>query len=140
MDGYRFSTEIVARFNETDAQGVIHHGVHLLWFEVARIAYLSRLEGGYRGLVESGVDVTTVDANVEYLGPITFDDRIAIWTRCVDVRGARLRFEYALERVSDPPGLVARGSTGHACVDAATLRPTRVPTGLAAHLERLETP
>ncbi|MFQ5426993.1 MAG: acyl-CoA thioesterase [Gaiellales bacterium] len=139
MDGYRFSTEVVARFNETDAQGIVHHGVHLLWFEVARIAYLSRLEGGYRGLVEGGVDVTTIDAHVKYGAPVRFDDRLAIWTRCVDVRGARLRFEYVIERVSDPVGIVAEGWTGHACVDAATMRPTRVPADLADRFERLET-
>ena len=52
-----------------------------------------------------------------------FDDRLAIHARCGDIRGARFRFEYALERDGE---LVADGWTRHAVVDAKTLRPTRV--------------
>ena len=38
------------RFAETDAQGVAHNSVYLVWFEVARIDYLARFRGGYPGL------------------------------------------------------------------------------------------
>ena len=48
MDGYRFSTEITVRFAETDAQGIAHNASHLVWYEVARIAYLARFRDGYR--------------------------------------------------------------------------------------------
>ena len=57
-----------------------------------------------------------------------FDDRLRIWTRCVDIRGARFRYEYVVE----PGGeLVADGHTAHATVDAATRLPTRVPAWFA---------
>ena len=66
MDGFQFSTELTARFNETDAQGIIHHGVHVIWFEIARIAYLEQVPGGYSsdsGIVyESGRDAPTPEA------------------------------------------------------------------------------
>ena len=38
------------RFSETDAQGVAHHAVYLVWFELARIDYLARFGGGYPDL------------------------------------------------------------------------------------------
>ena len=75
VEGFRFAADLRPRFNETDAQGVVHHGVHVIWFEMARIAYLARIEGGYRGLRETGVDVTTVEVNVRYRAPALFDDR-----------------------------------------------------------------
>ncbi|MGH3031227.1 MAG: acyl-CoA thioesterase [Gaiellaceae bacterium] len=50
------------RFSETDAQGVVHNAVYLVWFEIARIAYLEQFRGGYKGLVEQGIDATTMDA------------------------------------------------------------------------------
>ena len=66
-----------------------------------------------------------------------FADLVAVHLRCVDVRGARFRFEYALERRAD--GLVvADGWTNHACVDARTLRPTRLPAWLADEIARTE--
>src|SRR5205807_6095412 len=42
VDGFNFSTEIRVRFAETDAQGVAHNAEYLVWYEVARIAYLDR--------------------------------------------------------------------------------------------------
>jgi acyl-CoA thioesterase FadM len=43
------------------------------------------------------------------------------------VRGARFRYEYAIERDGE---LLADGWTAHATVDSATMRPTRVPSWL----------
>lgn len=139
MDDFRFSTDLRVRFSETDAQGVVHNAAYLVWLEIARIDYLARLPGGYKGLVEDhGVDVTTLESYVRYRAATRFDDKLRVFARAVDVRGARFRFEYVLERLSDPPGSVAEGWTAHACVDAATLRPVRVPPWLAEALARLE--
>ena len=115
------------RFSETDAQAVAHHAAYLVWFEIARIDYLARFQGGYPALLEAGVDATTVEANVRYRVPARFPDRLEIGARCLDVRGARFRFEYAVQR---DDVLVADGWTSHACVDSTTLRPTRVPAFL----------
>lgn len=128
MDGFRFTTEVTVRFSETDAQAVAHHAVYLVWFEIARIEYLARFRGGYPALLEAGVDATTVEASVRYRVPARFSDRLEIGARCLEVRGARFRFEYAVERDGT---LLADGWTAHACVDAKTLRPTRVPAFLA---------
>jgi acyl-CoA thioester hydrolase len=139
MDGFRFSTDLRVRFSETDAQGIVHNSAYLVWLEIARIAYLDRFPGGYKGLVAThGVDVTTVEAYLRYRTPARFDDRLRIWARTADVRGARLRFEYALERTSDPPGTIAEGWTAHACIDAATMRPVRMPAKLAEALAGFE--
>lgn len=138
VDGYRFSTDLRVRFSETDAQGVAHNSAYLVWLEIARIDYLARFPGGYRGLVEQhGIDVTTVESYVRYRAGCRFDDRLKIWARTTDVRGARFRFEYAIERVVDPTGLVAEGWTAHACVDASTLKPTRIPRWLSESLASL---
>jgi acyl-CoA thioester hydrolase len=128
VDGFRFSTELVVRFAETDAQGVAHNAAYLVWLEVARIAYLARFGGGYRSLQAEGYEALTTETHVRYLKPVAFDDRITIHARCVDVRGARFRYEYVLERDGE---VVADGWTKHAVVDRATLRPARLPAWLA---------
>jgi acyl-CoA thioester hydrolase len=138
MEGFRFSTDLTVRFSETDAQAVVHNAVYLVWFEIARIAYLGQFPGGYKGLVENGVDATTSEASVRYLGGTRFGDELRIHVRATDVRGARFRFEYVIERTSDPHGIVADGWTKHACVNAETLRPTRVPSWLAEAISGVE--
>ena len=139
MEGFRFSTDVRARFSETDAQGVVHNAVYLDWFEIARIAYLARFRRGYRGLRDDdGVDATTVESHVRYREPAVFDDIVRVHVRCGDLRGARFRFDYVLERINEPGGRVADGWTTHATVDSRTLRPTRMPPWLAAAIRDAE--
>ncbi len=130
-----FWTEIKVRFSETDAQGVAHHAAYLDWLEIARIDYLARFEGGYPGLRAQGVDATTLEAYVKYRAPARFDDRLRISARCGDVRGARFRFDYVLERDGER---IAEGWTTHACVNSETLRPTRIPEWLVEAISAAE--
>jgi acyl-CoA thioester hydrolase len=132
---FRFATEVKVRFAETDAQGVAHNSVYLVWFEVARIDYLARFRGGYPGLRADGVEALTIESHVRYLAPAAFDERLTIRTRCGELRGARFRFDYAVER--DGEG-IADGWTRHACVDAVSYRPTRVPGWLADEIASAE--
>jgi acyl-CoA thioester hydrolase len=130
-----FALEVTVRFAETDAQGIAHHAAYLVWFETARIEYLRRFDDGYAGLRRQGVEATTAQVHVRYLRPAEFDDHLVVHTRCSELRGARFRFEYVVERDGET---VADGWTSHACVDAKTLRPTRVPAWLAAAIEEAE--
>lgn len=128
MDGYRFSTDVVVRFAETDAQGIAHHASFVIWLEVARVAYLAEHAGGYLSIRAQGIEALTTEVHVRYHRAARFDDALRVWARCVDLRGARFRYEYAIERAGE---LVADGFTAHAIVDATTHRPTRVPAWFA---------
>jgi acyl-CoA thioester hydrolase len=119
--------EVRVRFAETDAQGVAHNSNYLVWFEVARVAFLERYAGGYQRLRDLGIESFVLEAHVRFLQPARFDDRLLVHARCHAVRGARFRFDYVVERDGT---VVADGWTAHATVDAATLRPTRLPAWL----------
>jgi acyl-CoA thioester hydrolase len=135
VEGFNFSTEVRVRFAETDAQGVAHNAEYLVWYEVARIAYLARFGGGYRGIQAEGYEALTIEAHARYLAPVRFDDLVLVHARCGDIRGARFRFDYVLECEGKK---VADGWTGHAVVDAATLRPARFPAWLREAIGRAE--
>jgi len=135
MEGFRFSTDVVVRFAETDAQGIAHHASFVVWLEVARIAWLAEHAGGYRSIQAQGIEALTTAVEVRYHRAARFDDRLTIWARCVDLRGARFRYEYAVERDGE---LVAEGSTSHATVDAATHRPIRLPQSFLDAAARAE--
>ena len=133
---YPFTTEVSVRFAETDAQGIVHNSVYLVWFELARVEYLARFAGGYQALREQGIEALVLEAHVRYLEPARFADTVRIHARCGDVRGARFRYEYLVERDGER---IADGTTRHATVDARTLRPTRVPEWLVAAIATAET-
>jgi len=135
VHGFRFSTPIRVRFAETDAQGIAHNANYPVWFEVARVAYLEEHAGGYQRLRDLGLEAVVLETHVRYLQPTRFDDGLVVHARCGDVRGARFRYEYAIVRGEE---LLADGHTEHACVDALTFRPTRVPAWLAEAISAAE--
>jgi acyl-CoA thioester hydrolase len=135
MSDFRFSTEVTVRFAETDAQGVAHNSNYLIWFEVARIAYLAEYAGGYPALREQGLESFVLESHVRYRLPAHFDDRLHIHARIGELRGARFRFDYEVRRNGES---IADGWTSHACVDAGTLRPVRIPASLAEAIARAE--
>jgi acyl-CoA thioester hydrolase len=135
MDGFGFSTPLRVRFAETDAQGVAHNSSYFVWFEVARVEYLREFAGGYQSLRDQGIEAFVLETHVRYLQPARFDDALLVHARCHDVRGARFRFEYAIERGGEA---IADGWTAHACVDSRTFRPTRIPARLASAIASAE--
>jgi acyl-CoA thioester hydrolase len=124
---FGFSTEVKVRFAETDAQGIAHNSNYFVWFEVARVEFLERYAGGYQKLRDQGIESLVLESYARFLQPARFDDRLLVHARCVDMRGARWRFEYVVERAGTA---IADGWTKHATVDAKTLRPMRTPAWL----------
>jgi acyl-CoA thioester hydrolase len=136
VEGYTFTTTVRVRFADTDAQGIAHNASYLVWYEVARVEYLREYAGGYQALRDHGIEALVLESYCRYVVPAVFDDLLHVHTRCVGLRGARFRYEYAIVR--DDGTLMADGYTAHACVDSATLKPTRVPDWLRDAIDRVE--
>jgi acyl-CoA thioester hydrolase len=124
VEGFAFAHDVRVRFAETDAQGIAHHASFVVWLEEARVAYLDAFAGGYKHIQETGIEALTTGVHLDYYRSAGFHDLLTVWTRCVDLRGARFRYEYRIARDGE---IVAEGHTSHAIVDRATHRPTRVP-------------
>jgi len=136
VEGFSFTTRVRVRFADTDAQGVAHNTSYLVWFEVARVEYLRAFAGGYQALRDRGVEALVLESHCRYQVPARFDDELDVHTRCVGLRGARFRYEYEIVRADGV--LLADGWTNHACVDATTFAPTRVPDWLAEAIRAAE--
>jgi acyl-CoA thioester hydrolase len=135
MDGFAFTHVVRVRFAETDAQGIAHHASFVVWLEEARVAYLAAFAGGYQAIRDRGIEALTTGVHVEYERAAAFDDVLTIGVRCAEIRGARFRYEYVVERAG---ARIATGWTTHATVDATTHRPTRVPEWFVADVLRAE--
>ena len=137
MSEYSFSHDVRVRFAETDAQGIAHHASFVVWLEEARVAYLAAFVGGYRAIRERGIEALTTGLHLAYERAAVFDDVLTIRVRCAEIRGARFRYEYVVERNG---ARIAAGWTTHATVDATTHRPTRVPAWFVEDVLRAEAP
>ncbi len=132
---FRSAYDVRVRFAETDAQGIAHHASYVVWLEVARVAYLADHAGGYRSIQAQGIEALTTGVRVDYRTAAAFDDVLTIRLRCVDVKGARFRYEYRIERGDE---LIATAETLHATVDSVTHQPTRVPRWFAEAIVKAE--
>lgn len=128
MEGYVFGHDVRVRFAETDAQAIAHHAAFVVWLEEARVAYMDAFAHGYKAIQAAGVEALTIAVHIEYDRAAGFHDVIRVWTRCAELKGARFRFEYALELDGE---LIATAYTAHATVDQATHRPVRCPEWFA---------
>ncbi len=135
MNGFNHATAVTVRFAETDAQGIAHHASFVVWLEVARVEYFAEHAGGYGAIRAQGIEALTTEVQIRYHRAAYFDERLRVWTRCVGLRGARFRYEYAIEREGE---LIAEASTGHATVDAETWRPRRLPQSFVEAVARAE--
>lgn len=126
--GHRTSVPLRVRFSETDAMGVANNSAYLAWFEVGRIEYLRELGHGYAEVHSGGMDMVVVEARIVYRRALRFDDAFTVECACTEVRGATFTFAYELRTDA---GVTTTGTTRHACVDRATMRPVRVPAWLA---------
>jgi acyl-CoA thioester hydrolase len=120
-------TAIRVRFGETDAMGVANNAIYLQYFEVGRIEHLRAMGHSYAEVHDGGIDMVVVEAGIRYLQPLRFDDEVLVETTIDELGRASFRFAY---RLLVGELLHATGFTRHACVDRATMRPTRVPAWL----------
>ena len=134
-EGFHSSYDVRVRFAETDAQGIAHHASYVVWLEVARVAYWAEHSGGYRAIQEQGLEALTTGLRIDYRAAAAFDDVLTVSLRCLDVKGARFRYEYRVEREGE---LIATAETLHATVAAESHAPTRVPTWFVEAIARAE--
>ncbi len=120
------------RYQETDAQGHVHHANYLTWFEMGRVEYLRACGKSYRALEEEGVLLVIAEANVQYYSPAKFDDELRLVTNTVAARGARIFHAYQVFRGDT---LLAEGKTTVACIDRGG-RVRRLPDWLQVREER----
>jgi acyl-CoA thioester hydrolase len=116
--------------------GVAYHGNFLAFFETGRVEAMRQIGAHYAEVVQRGVHLVVVQALVRYRQPAVFDDLLLVATRAADLGRARFSFVYEIRRAADA-ALIASGQTLHACVDAQTLKPVRLPTWLLEDLRRL---
>jgi acyl-CoA thioester hydrolase len=117
--------------------GVVYYGNYLAFFESGRVEALRAVGAAYGRLVASGVHSPVIQACVRYRQPARFDDVLLVSAHTDEIGLARFAFEYQVHRESDGV-LVATGRTVHACVDADTLRPVRLPAWVVEALRHLQ--
>ena len=106
--------EIRVRYQETDAQGRVHHSNYANYFEMGRVEMLRASGRTYRSLEEEGVMLVVASLKVNFHKGANYDDLLTLRTTVVRAKGVRATHRYELFLDDE---LLADGETVVAAVD-----------------------
>jgi len=119
-------------YEDTDAGGVVYYANYLKFFERARTEWLRALGVEQRSLqADTGAIFVVAEANIRYLLPARLDDLLTVSVRMVERGQASLQLAQQVWRGDT---LLVEGHFRIGCVDAATLRPRRIPAQISTTL------
>jgi acyl-CoA thioester hydrolase len=125
-------------WEDTDAGGIVFYANYLKFFERARTEWLRALGVEQQRLRDTvgGMFVVT-DTQLKYHRPARLDDVLSVSARCVDLGRASITLEQTARLQTPSPSgsgqpgpLLCEGSIRIGWVDAATLRPARIPAAI----------
>ncbi len=105
--------------------GFVYYGNYAAYFEVARVEALKSLGVSYKLLEESGVLMPVKNFEIDYLKPAKYDEMIEIITTIKEMPKSGILFEY--ESLNEKKEVINRAKTTLVFLDAAKMRPIRVP-------------
>jgi acyl-CoA thioester hydrolase len=107
-----FSFPIVPRYAEVDQQGVVFNGHYLTWFDEASYDYFDHVGVPVAAFDDWGLDLQVVHAEIDYVAPVRWRDRVRIEVRAqaVGTTSLTLRFD-VLRRCDD--GVEVAAALGH---------------------------
>ncbi|MEO6973073.1 MAG: tol-pal system-associated acyl-CoA thioesterase [Rhodoferax sp.] len=129
-------------WEDTDAGGIVFYANYLKFFERARTEWLRSLGIGQRRLREdSGGMFVVVQTDVRYHRAARLDDALLVTAHLSELRPASMTIlQQSLlesEHASTAPAeLLCAGSIRIGWVDAATLRPAKIPKNILEVLEQ----
>jgi acyl-CoA thioester hydrolase len=115
--------QIRVRYQETDAQGRVHHANFFTYFEQGRVELLRAAGFDYRHLEASGYMLVVTEIACQYYLPASYDDLLTLRTTTVAAKGARVEHSYEVLRNGE---LLATGRSIVACINRQG-RVTRLP-------------
>lgn len=130
----RLSVDVEVRYAETDQMGHVHHGVHVVWFELARTRLCQESGFAYRDIEAMGYFLLVTGVEVRYLKPALYGSDVQVECWLEHYASRKLRFGYTIHQDG---AAVATGTTEHMWFDRAKERPCRTPKVLEAPFRQL---
>jgi acyl-CoA thioester hydrolase len=102
-------TPIRVRYADTDAQGVVYHGVFFTFFEVARLDLLSQLLGSEPDATALWNSLVIASACCDYGAPVRYPEIVTVKAGISNVGTTSFKILYEVSNFEG--AVVARGAT-----------------------------
>jgi acyl-CoA thioester hydrolase len=124
-----FTHPIRVYWEDTDAGGIVFYANYLKFFERARTEWLRNLGVGQQALRErTGGMFVVLETTVAYQRPARLDDMVLVSAEVSQMGRASLSLQQQAWRLDrGEKALLAEGTIRIGWVDAASMRPQRIP-------------
>jgi acyl-CoA thioester hydrolase len=114
-DRYVSETTFYVRYAETDAMGIVHHSVYIVYFEEARSHFSRSLGADYADFERSGYWLTVAEVHARYLAPARYAQQLTARCWIEDLKSRAIVFGY--EIVDASSGTIhVTGQSHHVCI------------------------
>ncbi|MFZ3121136.1 MAG: tol-pal system-associated acyl-CoA thioesterase [Variovorax sp.] len=132
-----FQFPIRIYWEDTDAGGIVFYANYLKFMERARTEWLRSLGIGQQALRErSGGMFVVSETQLKYHRPARLDDELLVTAELRQTGAASATIAQRVLSRGEPTVLLCEGTIRIGWVDAATLRPARIPADVAGTLAR----
>lgn len=130
---FKHEITLRVRYSETDQMGYCYHGNYAQYFEVSRVETLRHLGVSYKRLEEQGFMLPVAELSIKYKAPAKYDDALRVQTSIVEMKGARLEFDYTIMNEDDQ--IISTAHTTLVFVAKETMRPISPPESFVKIIE-----
>lgn len=97
LTDYKYKTDIAIRFSDIDSVGHVNNAIYLTYFEVARINYFRDVAHWNN----KGVGFIVGRSEINYLKPVTIDDRIVCYVRVIRIGNSSFDVMHVLVKLTE---------------------------------------
>ncbi|HLL05798.1 MAG TPA: thioesterase family protein [Myxococcaceae bacterium] len=135
LEGYPITVRFTVHWSEMDAYGHVNNARYLVWFESARIDYLSHL--GLVGAGHSGLGPILASTHADFLKPVVFPANLLAGARVSRIGRSSITMEHVVVD-ADRGTVYARGGAVIVTLRYPEYEKTLVPQEVRAAIETLE--
>lgn len=132
-----FESPIRVYWEDTDAGGIVFYANYLKFFERARTEWLRSLGVGQQALREqTGGMFVVSETTIKYHRPARLDDELLVTARLQESGRASITIaQQAWRKTGHAPELLCEGTIRIGWVNAATMKPERIPSNVLETLQ-----
>ena len=130
--GRPFSHTLRARYAECDPQGVVFNAHYLAYFDASITELWRAAFGGYRVMMDRGIDLVVAEAQLRFRTPARFDDELTLEVGVTRMGNTAITSSHRIVRGAE---LVVEGTLRHVVVDLKSLTKSPIPDWIREGLE-----
>ena len=129
--GEPFTHHLRVRYAECDPQGVVFNSHYLAYFDTSLTELWRAAFGGYQSMIERGLDVVELGAQLSFRSPAHFDELLALQIAVTRLGNTSIASSHRIIRDGE---LLVEGTMMHVVVDLAALKKTPIPNWMREQL------